>query len=146
MSSSDLGRFLTKVRKDSDGCWIWTGALQGKGAKTGSGYGSFRLEGRVRPAHRVAYEHFVGEIPAGLTLDHLCEVTSCVNPSHLEEVTHLVNIGRSARARKTHCKRGHELSGDNLYVHITSGSRVCKTCRAAHVRACKARTRVGAAA
>jgi hypothetical protein len=109
-------RFWEKVEKIADGCWLWTAGL------SQDGYGLFREgPGRTRPAHRWAYEHIVGEIPEGLQLDHLCRVRNCVNPNHLEPVTAAEN---SRRARVTHCKRGHELTPDNVYWQ-----RSCKTCR-----------------
>lgn len=83
-------------------------------------------------AHRVFYEHHVGPIPLGLTIDHLCKVTRCVNPDHLEPVTQRVNTLRgdgpsAVNARKTHCPHGHEYTPDNTYVR-KAGGRICKTC------------------
>lgn len=87
-------RFWRKVQK-TPGCWRWTGAIQS------AGYGSIGLgEGRVGSAHRVAYELLVGPIPPGLTIDHLCRNTWCVNPAHLEAVTHQENVRRAWAARK----------------------------------------------
>lgn len=80
--------------------------------------------------HRCSYEHHVGPIPDGLELDHLCRNTRCVNPLHLEPVTHHENVlrGNAALARRTgKCKRGHPLIEGNLYYR-TDGSRSCKTC------------------
>lgn len=89
-------------------CWEWTGPRNGQ-------YGQLSYEnGNIR-AHRAAYELFVGPIPDGLSLDHLCRNTMCVNPSHLEPVTHRENVLRGIsviadNARKTHCPLGHELT------------------------------------
>jgi hypothetical protein len=80
LSVSDINRFLAKVDK-ADECWLWTAR------KNYKGYGMFRLGSRVPYAHRVAYEHYVGPIPEGLQLDHICRVRHCVNPDHLEPVT-----------------------------------------------------------
>lgn len=102
-------------------CWLWTGSLsrgQGRfydGTKLPSGWAKATL------AHRYAYELLVGPIPEGLTIDHLCRVPHCVRPDHMEPVPKGVNTLRSnaasaVNARKTHCKNGHPLSGDNLRV------------------------------
>jgi hypothetical protein len=123
-------RFWPKV-SIGPGCWEWTGALGGHG------YGQFHIgDGRkIRYAHRVAYELTIGRIPPGLSLDHLCRNPPCVNPAHLEPVTHKVNIVRgdsplARNSRKTHCRRGHELSGANLEVASRkAGHRRCRICR-----------------
>jgi HNH endonuclease len=117
---------MAKVNK-TDGCWLWTGTT------SHGGYGSFRMDGRQQGAHRVAYVLFRGPIPDGLTIDHLCRVPGCVNPDHLEAVTMRENTLRGVskvaqQARKTHCLRGHPLSGDNLWVR--GGKRFCRTCAA----------------
>lgn len=49
-------------------------------------------------AHRLSYELFVGPIPDGYELDHLCRNRGCVNPAHLEAVTHRVNVLRGLAA------------------------------------------------
>ena len=76
------------------GCWLWTGAMF-----QSTGYGALRVNGRTTVAHRIGYECFNGPIPAGLVLDHLCRVRSCVNPAHLEAVTGQVNVLRGFQAR-----------------------------------------------
>lgn len=120
-------RFWEKVdSEDPAECWIW------KGHTTCGGYGRFRMDGHNVFAHRFAYESIVGPIPDGLPLDHLCRNRACVNPAHLEPVTHKVNIlrGESPSARnatKTHCKRGHIFDRHNTY-HIRTGGRACKQC------------------
>lgn len=121
-------RFFAKVRKSNGeaDCWEWLGA------KTHNGYGRFGLDGRVRLAHRVAYEWFVGSIPEGLELDHLCRERVCVNPTHLEAVTHHENTMRGQTitakcAAVTHCPQGHPYAGSNLYVR-PNGARECRQC------------------
>ena len=127
-------RFWAKVeRRGADDCWTWT-------AGTSEGYGQFglsRRSGSIR-AHRFAYELLIGPVPDGLELDHLCRNRLCVNPAHLEPVSRRENILRgesptAQHARQTHCKNGHPLSGDNLYLH-PKGSRVCLTCKRAYER------------
>jgi HNH endonuclease len=95
-------RFWEKVAWTPEGrgtrespCWLWLASL---GA---SGYGQFSIGGREGPvvAHRIAYELERGEIPEGLTLDHLCRNRMCVNPWHLEPVPLAENIRRGFAAR-----------------------------------------------
>jgi hypothetical protein len=91
-----MDRFWKKVEK-SEGCWIWTGALDK------DGYGIFKIglfaDGTRRNvrAHRFAYEMEFGPIPVGLALDHLCRVRACVRPVHLEPVETRENRKRSPR-------------------------------------------------
>lgn len=125
-------RFWAKVNK-TETCWLWTGCSASKW-----GHGKFMDRGKNWKAHRWAYEALVGPIPEGLTLDHLCRVPACVNPSHLEPVTLAENVRRQGAA-VTHCPQGHPLSGSNLYVVPKSGHRKCRTCRAAADRRHKAK-------
>ncbi len=85
-----IDRLMEKVDV-VDGCWLY------RGGKSSGGYGKISEAGETRLTHRVAYEANVGPIPEGLELDHLCRVTNCVNPDHLEPVTHAENM-RRARA------------------------------------------------
>jgi hypothetical protein len=117
-----IERIESKIDKSGD-CWLWT-------ACTSEGYGRIWLNGRLAMAHRVVYEYYKGPITEA-TLDHLCRNRLCVKPSHLEPVSHRINllrgVGVTARnSKKTHCKNGHELSGDNLL--ISRGKRVCRIC------------------
>lgn len=119
--------FWERVDKTAD-CWLWTGTLKL------DGYGTFwdpNLRQGLR-AHRLSYQAHVGPIPEGLVIDHLCRVRNCVNPRHLEAVTNRVNtlrgVGPTAvQAEKTHCDRGHPLSGANLYMD--GAWRRCIACR-----------------
>lgn len=84
-----LDRFLAHIEKDPEtGCWLWTASL------TEFGYGRLPVADVCRTAHRFAYLHFVGPIPDGRELDHLCRVPRCANPEHLEPVTHMENMER----------------------------------------------------
>lgn len=126
-----LDRLMEKViwNGDEDECWVF------EGSKGHYGHGYLNVDGRNRQAHVIAYEAFIGPVPAELELDHLCRNPPCVNPSHLEPVTHRENILRglspqAENARKTHCPQGHPYSGDNLYeAPGRAGShRQCRTC------------------
>ena len=87
--NSPISRFLGKVLLHNDWeCWEWTGCVNQ------SGYPKLRSNNRYYYAHRFSYEFFVGAIPEGLTLDHLCENTICVNPWHLDPVTRSENLRR----------------------------------------------------
>lgn len=79
------GDFWSKVIK-TDCCWIW-----GRAIFDGTGYGMAWVDGRIKKAHRVAYELEVGPIPAGLDLMHHCDVRRCVRPSHLSPATRKEN-------------------------------------------------------
>ena len=108
-------------------CWRWIG-----GSRTKGGYVRITAGGRGVMAHRWAYELLVGPIPEGLTIDHLCRVTDCVNPAHLEAVTQRTNIvrGDGPAARnvvKTHCPQGHPYDETNTYRR-PDGGRDCKLC------------------
>lgn len=85
-------RVLAHVRTDDSGCWVWTGS------RLWELYGAIRIGGKNVPAHRAAYEAWVGPIPDGLVVDHLCHNTLCCNPEHLEPVTRQENL---KRRRKT---------------------------------------------
>jgi hypothetical protein len=80
----------------------------------------------------VSYTLFVGEIPEGLVVDHLCRNRMCVRPDHLAAVTQQVNSWRGENCMRGICRQGHELTEDNVYRY---GSRdgyiqtVCKTCK-----------------
>ena len=124
-------RFFAKVRRGQAWeCWMWTAS------NTGFGYGQMWIpaEQRLRLAHRISYEWFIGPIPEGLDIDHLCRVRSCVNPFHLEPVTRAVNLLRGVQARppKPACKWGHAYTPENtLYQKRNTPSgrqRVCRTC------------------
>lgn len=118
-------RFWQKVRKTDD-CWVWAGCTNNQG------YGQLWNGKKTMRAHRLAYELHVGEIPAGLEIDHLCRNTSCVNPSHLEAVTHQENIRRGCSLKRgMYCKRGHLFTDDNVYFsknQYGTVRRKCKTC------------------
>lgn len=121
-----------------DGCLIWPGAInsQGYGIFTWFGLDEGRQK-RSDNAHRVAWLFAGRPIPDGFHVDHLCHNRPCINLAHLEPVTPAVNAIRSEgpsalNAAKTHCDRGHELTGQNLYER--NGRRHCRRCRAENSR------------
>jgi len=131
-------RIMTKIIVDpGTSCWHWTGVLSHN-----EGYGIISMwENKKcvpRRAHRFAYVLFRGPIPKGLQIDHLCRVHDCVNPWHLEPVTSYENtrrgfvseVQKAINVRRTHCKHGHALSGDNLYSYIGQKGFPIKGCRA----------------
>lgn len=134
-----LEHFRTKYRTDgpvhpvlNTPCWPWTAGL-GRG-----GYGVFWVPPHQRCAHRLSYELEVGPIPDGLVIDHLCRNRSCINPGHLEPVTHRINLLRgetiqAANARKTHCLRGHPFDEENT-DRQSDGYRRCRACKKARSR------------
>lgn len=79
-------------------------------------------------AYRLVYMLTVGPIAPGYEIDHLCRNKLCVNPRHLEAVTHSENM-RRWHAQKTHCNYGHEWIPKNIYTAPTSGKRQCRICR-----------------
>ncbi|QCX81109.1 hypothetical protein C9F11_37630 [Streptomyces sp. YIM 121038] len=132
MAKVDKSGPVSPERPELGPCWIWTGYRMPFGhgqVKRGSGLGGALV-------HRVVYEHAVGEVPAGLELDHLCRVPACCNPKHLEPVTHAENVRRGiavqrrreTAAAKTHCPSGHPYSGANLRI-TPLGTRRCKACQ-----------------
>ncbi len=119
-------------------CWEWVGYINEHG------YGKFTIKGKgsvkCLRAHRLSYELFIGPIPGGLDLDHLCRNRSCVNPHHLEPVTRKENLRRAPtscvsggittaiqKRALTHCKSGHEFSPENTRI-TKSGWRQCVEC------------------
>lgn len=115
---------------DERGCWIWQRSLYL------NGYGGITVDGHRRLAHRVSYEAFVGPIPDGLTIDHICGVRACVNPRHMEPVTRGVNSQRGGgllraiqvRQNQPHCPKGHERTAENT-GRDKLGKAFCRPCR-----------------
>lgn len=138
-------RFWSKVaigpvsehRPDLGPCWIWTGS------RNAAGYGTFWWNGSML-AHRAAYRLARGFIP-DLGLDHLCRVSACVRPIHLEPVSNQINTmrGVEARPRQTHCKWGHPFIGANLYIKIGYNGRQHQQCRVCIARGNVARATRG---
>ena len=129
-----MERFWSKVDK-TDSCWNWIAC------KDKLGYGRFHYGSRTQHvlSHRFAYELIKGNIPEGLELDHLCRNSSCVNPEHLEAVTHQVNNSRGdykntvlKHRLRIFCERGHPYSIKNTYMN--NNHRYCRTCKRENMR------------
>lgn len=108
-------------------CWYWAGSQKS------SGYGIIKVEDRYEPAHRVIYEALVGEIPESLEPDHLCENPICINPEHIEPVTHAENIKRHFKRNYAEvCRNGHPKSKYTSWVKDkrspTGKSFQCREC------------------
>lgn len=145
MDNKDLARFMSHVLVDPSGCWLWTGWTNGK-------YGGFSFGKHKVYAHRVSYEHYVGPIPEGLTIDHLCKVKLCVNPHHLEVVTYRENLSRSDawqaisqyhRPDQTKCGAGlHDWIPENWKRNGTNVKcRLCNNLRSREYKERKKRAR-----
>lgn len=135
LSVSDPKAFVrSMVKADEQGCWLWQGHINPQ-----TGYGTREVRGKAWRAHRFSYVHFVGEIPDGLVLDHLCRVRHCVNPDHLEPVTPQENVARGLAGLGLHvpnvmrgCGR-HGFSDGRVYEwHTKKGKRrrqwQCRVC------------------
>lgn len=132
---AELERFEAKCiegpvpqhRPDLGPCRLWIGAL------TWNGYGRINAT-EHNYAHRWAYVTFIGPIPAGLQVDHLCRVRNCTRETHLELVTNQENAERGTagdrqRAR-THCPHGHPYDEENTVLSRGGRHRQCRACRA----------------
>lgn len=134
-------RILRRVRKDEvTGCWLWTGPAwtKRKYAANRYGYISVWLPGKTksqcRGVHRAMWLARYCHLPTSIEVCHSCDNPLCCNPDHLFLGTHKDNMadsrkkGRHFLSAKTLCKRGHPLSGDNLYLQPGTGLRCCKSC------------------
>lgn len=132
MKTHTLESLIAKsVPVTESGCWLWLGS-------TSLGYAYASFMGTTRRVHRVVYELTHGPLPTGVTLDHLCRVRCCINPSHLEPVTNKENVLRgigitAVNAKKTACLRGHPYTDENVYPGDPN-KRVCRTCKRARNR------------
>ena len=143
---ADLEPFLkpvtfSQIQIDEDGCWIHTGCKPTKN----HGYSRIGYGGKSYMGHVLVWTFLVGEPPSGLDPDHIChdpnyckggdtcKHRACLNPAHIEWVTHAENIRRGCSSHnlrvRTHCANDHEFTPDNTYIK-ENGARGCKKCRA----------------
>ena len=129
--------FMKYVIVDPDGCWLWTGGKC-------RGYGIFWAQ-RTITAHKWSYQHSVGPVPPGMTLDHTCHDSAmcrggvtcphraCVRPDHLKPTTSGDNVRRALLTGR--CKAGlHEMSGGNVITRPSRRGRECRSCSIARRR------------
>lgn len=118
-----LERVLSRIRIEPlTGCWLYTMKLNH------NGYARIKFNNTRYMGHRFVYEAVKGPIPPDMEIDHLCRQRACLNPAHLEAVSHRENTLRSTavsanNARKTHCLKGHPLTDEKI-----GRQRVCKVC------------------
>lgn len=106
----------------ASGCWVWTEYTNE------DGYGRIRDNGKMRYAHVISYNLYVGQVPDNLELDHKCRVRNCVNWEHLEPVTHKENMRRGVYGdSKISCIKGHLFLPENTY-YGRNNNRMCKIC------------------
>jgi HNH endonuclease len=138
--------FITHNRYDPEtGCWNWTGGLNSYG------YGQKQYMGRREYVHRLSAHFYLGyDLNSDLCVLHRCDNPACFNPKHLfigtmkENSIDMVQKGRnpSIWKPKTHCKHGHDLSGDNVYIRPHDSHRQCKICMAKRSKESQARKRL----
>lgn len=131
-------RLLARSEKTAEGCRRWTGAHVPKG------YGQISVDGRVRSVHVVAHEVWAGPVPEGYDVDHVhargCRYRDCIEPSHLEAVTHAENI-RRAKELITACPKGHEYTPENTMRQPGRAARSYRRCFYDDKKARRARRR-----
>lgn len=132
-----LYRFIRKIKinnpeVDQNQCWEWQGCFSGSQIS----YPYFRYNGSTKRAHKFSYKYFKGEVPDGITVNHDCNNKKCVNPKHLSLMTIQENLKLRLPRKiedRTQCKKGHPLTGDNLYLY-RGRTKQCYICKKEYMR------------
>ena len=114
--------------KVPDGCWEWTGSCMESGYPNRISVVGADTKGSHSRPQRLMFSWFKYEIPEGFTVDHLCKNRKCVNPDHMEAVSHEENTSRGNK--RSYCKRGHAQTPENRYVYKCHGKKKerCRLC------------------
>ena len=120
-----MDTLIERSSRTASGCWEFVGANR-------LGYGRIWTGERVADVHRLAWELTSGPIPPGMVVCHKCDNPPCFNPDHLFVGTQGDNLRDMAakgrwRGGYSHCKRGHEMSGDNIASN--GKNTTCRACR-----------------
>jgi len=122
-----LTRVLTHSKINENGCWLYQARSKERG------YCQFSVNDKQVYVHRFMYEYYYDNIDTSLVLDHLCRNPTCVNPTHLEQVTQAENVHRGFTginmSSKTHCPQSHPYSKDNTYYYNNKNGKPARHCR-----------------
>lgn len=133
INEQSLKKFWDKVNipDNRSQCWIWTGATKDK--NTENHYGVINLPHNVEDkystiaAHRFSYVVAHGTEPKA-TIDHLCFNKSCVNPSHLRDLSWSENAALHEYHSLGQCRNGHTRTKHNTTYQRGDDKPLCLDC------------------